>query len=257
MSDLAHSHWSRCCIALIAFLPVLSICGGENAAERFDAGNKLYEEGKFIEAASAYQSLAKSGQASAPVFFNLGNAWFKSGQIGQAIVAYRQAERVSPRDPDVRANLQFARNQVQGPTLRPTFWQRVLGKLTLNEWTTLAASSFWVFLLLLTLLQWRPALKPAFRNYVVVIGFVTAVLCGCLVAVLQQDHSHRNGIIITRDATLRQGPLNESQPVLTLHDGAEVNVLDTKNDWLQVSPDSRRTGWVQRKEIAMLRPPGS
>ena len=50
---------------------------------------------------------------------NLGNAYFKSGQLGKAIAAYREAEQMSPRDPDVRANLRFARNQVQGPTLRP------------------------------------------------------------------------------------------------------------------------------------------
>jgi tetratricopeptide (TPR) repeat protein len=62
------------------------------SAAAFDSANKLYEEGKFAEAASAYETLAKSGQSSATLCFNLGNAFFKSGQIGRAIAAYRQAE---------------------------------------------------------------------------------------------------------------------------------------------------------------------
>ena len=83
----------------------------ESGSGGFEAANKLYEEGKFAQAAAAYEQLIQSGRVSAPLYFNLGNAWFKSGQMGRAITAYRRAEQLAPRDPDVRANLQFARNQ--------------------------------------------------------------------------------------------------------------------------------------------------
>src|SRR5689334_7524861 len=101
----------------------------------FDAANRLYEQGKFPEAAAAYEKIAQSGPASAAVYFNLGNARFKSGEAGRAVAAYREAERLAPRDPEVRANLQFVRNQVQGPTLKPRFAERWFGRLTVNEWT--------------------------------------------------------------------------------------------------------------------------
>ncbi len=100
-------------LALAAIL--LALCPSRVMADDFSAAfqsaNKLYEENKFAEAASAYQKLVESGKASSALFFNLGNALFKAGQIGRAIVAYREAEQLAPRDPDVRANLQFARNQ--------------------------------------------------------------------------------------------------------------------------------------------------
>src|SRR5215467_3632580 len=95
---------------------------GQSVANAFDAANKLYEQGKFNEAAAAYEQVTNSGQVSTALYFNLGNAFFKAGQIGRAIVAYYQAERLNPRDSDLRANLQFARNQVQGPTLTPIKW---------------------------------------------------------------------------------------------------------------------------------------
>ena len=93
--------------------PAISI----SADARFDTANKLYAQSKFKEAATAYNQLIEEGSISPALYFNLGNAFFKSGQIGRAIGAYRQAEEMSPRDPDVRANLQFARNLVSGPKI--------------------------------------------------------------------------------------------------------------------------------------------
>ena len=90
----------------------------------FNAANKLYAEGKFAEAASAYEKILQSGAVSPALYFNYGNAEFKSGNLGRAIAAYRQAAQLTPRDAEVRANLDFARNQVQGPTLRESRWSR-------------------------------------------------------------------------------------------------------------------------------------
>jgi tetratricopeptide (TPR) repeat protein len=67
----------------------------------FEAANRLYEQGQFAEAAAGYQKLIDAGQASAAVLFNLGNAWFKSGKIGRAVVAYRQAATLRRATPDV------------------------------------------------------------------------------------------------------------------------------------------------------------
>jgi tetratricopeptide (TPR) repeat protein len=219
------------------------------SAAAFDSANKLYEEGKFAEAASAYDTLAKSGQYSAALYFNLGNAFFKSGQIGRAIAAYRQAEQLTPRDPDLRANLQFARNQTPSPTLLPTRWQRWLGRLTLNEWTLLAAAALWLWLLVLAVRQWRPALNPVLRLYVLTLAILAGLLCACAAASLRETRFTRTAIVITREAAVRYGPLAESPTAFTVHDGAELRVLDQKDDWLQVSTDLRRVGWLRRDQV--------
>ena len=229
---------------LALFLPVHSQAALSTSA--FESANKLYEEGKFAEAAAAYQKLAQSGQVSAALYFNLGNALFKSSQNGRAIAAYRQAEQLNPRDPDLRANLQFARNQTQGPTLSPSRWQRWLGRLTLNEWTLLAAGAIWLLLLLLAFLQWRPALKPALRTYVLCLAALAVLLSVCVASTFNQTRLTRTAIVITRDATVRFGPLAESPAAFTVNDGAELRVLDQKDDWLQVSTGPRRIGWIRR-----------
>ena len=113
-----------------------------------------------------YEKILQSGAISPALYFNYGNAEFKSGNLGRAIAAYRQAAELAPRDAEVRANLDFARNQVQGPTLRESRWslQDWLGTLTLNEWTGLAAAAFWLLFGLLAARQIRPALKTALRG---------------------------------------------------------------------------------------------
>src|SRR5262249_54460599 len=145
-------------------------------------------------------------EGSVAVYFNLGNAWFKSGQLGRAIAAYRQAERLNPRDPDVRANLQFARNQAQGPTLVPNRWFQWLHKLTLNEWTMLAACALWLSLLLFTAVQWRPAWKSHLRGWLALAALGTAISCSCLGLALHRAYSSPTAII-THDAIVQQGPV--------------------------------------------------
>ena len=229
-------------------LALLLVAQHAAAAAAFDSANKLYEEGKFTDAASAYEQLARSGEASAALYFNLGNAFFKSGQIGRAVAAYRTAEQITPRDPAVRANLQFARNQTPSPTLSPGRWQRWLGRLTLNEWTLLAAGALWLWLLLLAVLQWRPALKPALRGYVFSLAVLAGLLCACVAATLRETRFMRTAIVITRDAVVRYGWLPESRVAFTVHDGAELRVLDQKDEWLQVTAGPGRIGWLRRDQ---------
>jgi tetratricopeptide (TPR) repeat protein len=221
------------------------------SAAGFDAANSLYEQGKYAEAVSAYEVLAQSGQVSAAIYFNLGNAYFKSGQIGRAIAAYRAAQQITPRDPDLRANLQFARNQTPGPTLSPSRWQRWLARLTVNEWTLLAASAVWLWLLLLAILQWRPALRPALRNYVFSLAVLGALLCLCVFAALRETRFTPAAIVVTGEATARYGPLAESPAAFTVHDGAELRVLDQKDEWLQVTAGPRRIGWLRRDQTQL------
>ena len=220
-------------------------------AAEFEQANQLYEQGRFAEAAGKYEGLLRAQIVSPTLCFNLGNAFFKSGEIGRAIAAYRQAERMAPRDPDLRANLQFVRNQVQGPTLQPGRWARWLGTLTLNEWTLLASGALWLCLLTLTLTQLRPGWRQSLRSTKFFTGIATVTLGLCLGAAVL-NNSQRSAVVISDQAVVHNGPLDESPTTFQVHDGAELNVLDTKDDWLQVSAGPRRVGWLKRTHLLVL-----
>lgn len=224
----------------------------ELPAAAFDNANKLYEQGKFDDAAAAYDKLLQTGQTTEAIYFNWGNALFKAGHIGRAIAAYQKAQRIAPRDPDVRANLQFARNQVQGSTFLPERIWRWLARLTLNEWTWVAAGAVWLWLLLLSLLQFRPLLRPTLRPYALWGGLLALLLCAFFSAAFYFDRLSQRAVVVAQEAVVRQAPIDESQTAFTLHDGAELQILDQKDQWFQVQADPKRIGWVRRDSVFLL-----
>jgi tetratricopeptide (TPR) repeat protein len=239
-------------LAAFAGMPGRSAPAAADTTGAFDSANKLYEHGQYAEAAGAYEKLAQSGSVSPALCFNLGNARFKSGQIGRAIEAYRQAAELTPRDPDVRANLQFARNQVQGPTLRAGAWERWLGALSLNEWARLAAGAIWLTFLLLAAMQLRPGSSRALRSYAAAFGGAAVVLCACLGLALANHTTAQIATIVAREVTVRAGPLDDSPGAFTAYDGAELRVLDRKDNWLQVTDGTRRPGWLRTNEVVQV-----
>jgi len=244
-------------LALAAALPGLAA----DLGSEFDAANKLYEQGKFPEAAAAYEKLLQAGAPADAVHFNLGNAWFKAGQIGRAIAAWRLAERSSPRDPSVRFNLQFARKRVTGSDAPPgPLWERALRSLTLNEWTVLASVLLWIWFLLLSLREFKPALRKALSGYTAMAGLGAFLLAGCLAGAAALQFRDRPAVVIVPEAIARTGPLDEANVLHHFRDGTEVVVLDEKEvtvgekkqTWLQVRDSARHTGWVKGDQVSVL-----
>src|SRR5277367_3354076 len=172
-----------------------------DVATDFSAGNKYYAEGKFADAVNAYEKILASGTTSPNLLFNYGNAEFKSGNLGKAIAAFRRAELLAPRDSEIRANLAFVRNQVQGAAVRESFWQNRLGNLSLNEWTVFAAIAFWLTFLLLAAKQIRPTLAAKLKSVIWIFAALT-IFSGTILGVQAASHfSRRTAVVISAEAT--------------------------------------------------------
>jgi tetratricopeptide (TPR) repeat protein len=221
-------------------------------ATQFDAANRLYEQGKYPQAIEAYRELLLQHQASLAVYYNLGNAYFKNGQTGEAIVTYRLAQRLAPRDPDVLANLRFARERVEGGAGPRNAWQRLLSVLTLNELTLWTAGTVWCWFVILAAGQFRREWRRSLQPLRLLAGVVVAISVLWLGAVLQNNLGAPSAVVIAKDAAVRHGPFIESQTAYTLHDGAEVVVLDRKDAWLQVRDRRHTVGWLQKTDVTIL-----
>ena len=147
---------------------------------------------------------------------------------------------------------------MQGPTLRESRWSRTagwLGLLTLNEWTELAAAALWLTFVLLAATQIRPALKTALRGFVPGAVAVTLLSCACLGVDASIYFSRQTAVVVMPEVTARSGPFEEAQSTFTAHNGAELAVLDRRENWLQVTDGSGRIGWLQCQQVEIL--PGS
>ena len=236
---------------LLALIFAGNLCAAERAPD-FSAANKLYAEGKFADAATAYEKMLRTGGQSPALLFNAGNAEFKSGHLGKAIAAYRQATLLTPRDAELRANLAFVRNQVQGATVRESRWQNWMNTLTLNEGTLLMAVLFWLVLGLFAIRQTRPALVPKLQTatrILVVLTIFSATVLGLQAA----NHFSSGTVVVTvAEATARSGPFDDAQSAFTARDGAELPVLDRRDGWVQVANGAVKTGWLPVTQAEVL-----
>ncbi len=244
---------NRLVLILILLLGTAGYAAQETGAN-FENANRLFETGKFEAAADAYERILAGGLGSAELFFNLGNARFRAGQIGSAIAAYRQAQELKPRDPDTQANLKFAREQVRGPHWKPSRGEQMIRRLSLDEWSVLASGAVWFLFTILTVVQLKPVWKTGLRVWTWLAAFLTLLALALLVTAWTIQRGQTIAVVTTREAVIKHGPLEESQAAFTTTDGAELLVLDRKDQWLMVSAGRNRTGWLPANAVYLPKP---
>jgi tetratricopeptide (TPR) repeat protein len=227
------------------------VIGGGAEADRaelmFREANRFYEQGDYAAAAAAYEDLLAQNAGSAALHFNLGNAHFKSEQLGRAIWQYRMARDLSPRDADIRANLQFARSAV-GQSHREGRWWRWVGWLTLNEWSVWSGVLFWLSLGLVTAVELIPAMGRRIRFGVRLLWLCWLASALGLGLALHQQFGRLTAIAVG-SGEVRYGPFEESQVHFAIRDGAELSVRDSREGWLQVEDARGGTGWIEQSRV--------
>lgn len=247
----ARSGVPACCVFLLLLCLIAPASRSSAGSEsEFDAANKLYEQQRYQDAFAAYETILRKGIVSPAIYFNLGNASLKLGRPGVALLNYRRAQLLAPRDPDIRANIHFVRDG-SGLALPPqaNFLDRFSHSFTANELAAATFIGFWMFGTLLALGQWRPSARAAIRPYLIVTIAFSGLFGGMLASWF---HSNRPGfrvILPEKGSQARYGPLHESQPAFALKEGSELLVLDRKGEWLQVTDDGKRMGWVPESTV--------
>ena len=224
-------------------------------SEKMQIANDLYEGGQYLQAAQAYQQLVDLGVVDSALFYNLGNAHFKQGDYGQAIVNYRRAQQLAPRDPDVEANLAWARAQAldQFEVVGEAGFLEQVGR-ALRGWFTidelaLAALAAWILFVfvLLLFLSARPgtAWRRGVRSALVVAAVVLVAGVLSLGSALYVQNDRSEGVIVAREVDVTSGPGSQYVIEFTLHSGAEVDLVEARGNWVRLAlPGAELEGWV-------------
>ncbi len=224
-----------------------------DVAADFDVANRLYDDGKFQEAATAYERLRSAGQTSVALEFNLANSWFKAQRLGLAIAHYHRAKHLAPRDSDILENLAFVRTKVGKGSMPEPWYREWLGWLRTLEWIGLASIVTWFYAGVLFAGRTRPLWGEHLRGYRVVTGLACAVTVLIAVYAIWVDQAHRVGVVILREAKARFSPLEESKEAFSLTDGVEVWVMETQKGWALVeAPNQARHGWMQIQHVHVV-----
>lgn len=226
--------------------------------EQFAAANRLYEEGRFAEAAAGYGAVAAAGYASPTLYFNLGNALLKAGQLGEAIVYYERARALAPRAEDIRVNLAYARS-LTVDVLPEAGGSAFLGGLvrlrdavSAEEALCGAAVALWVAALALALARLRPGTRRVAQG-VLILALVALATTGALAGLkVHEAAAGRRAFIVIPEVAVRSGPGETFTARFTLHEGTGIEVLREAGGWTEIQLTATMNGWVPRESLVAL-----
>jgi tetratricopeptide (TPR) repeat protein len=240
---------------VIASLLILLASHGLWAAEEdsFAKANQAYSEGRYDEAAAGYQALVSSGHWNANLFYNLGNARYRLGNFGQAILSYERALALEPRHPEADANLRLARDEARALELRKDPVERYAGVVTMKQWAITAAVGFWIALFVaahLVLSRRRSAGRIALVAAGLVLGGVSVFAIGTL----EDGTSGRALAIVTgQNVAARIATADSAPTVLALPAGSAIKVLSERGDWLYAALPNDQRGWIPASAVERVR----
>jgi len=251
-------------IIVLCTLCVLSAGSGtpiRGQAEFFTEGNQRYQAGDYAGALDDYLAIVEAGFESAALYYNIGNTYFKLGDLGRAILFYERARRLSPRDADVLANLDLARSLTADDiTPLPRFWLfRAVSwwvHLLPVSWLTMivlsgylvAAGGMIVFIVRrgTSRARWGLRLSAA-------VGSVALILAVNLVAIELEIGVSEDAIVMADEVTVQSAPAEDtSLQIFVIHQGTKVHVDRRSEDWVEIVLEDGKVGWVRAGVLEII-----
>jgi tetratricopeptide (TPR) repeat protein len=254
-SDSAPRFAQRSAYSAVLFSGILSLVITTSAFAQADfaKANQDFAQGHFKEAITSYEALVHAGQWNANLFYDLGNAYFRTRDFGRAILNYERALALDNHHPEATANLQIARDEARALELRPTKLERCLQFASINQYTIAAAVALWLGIFGIV------AVIFARRRSAALISLSILFLLVCAIAVwaihtLDNGSEGRGLAIVTgNDVQARLATADTANSVLALPAGSEIKILSTRGDWMYAALPNDLRGWIQTKNAEPVR----
>jgi tetratricopeptide (TPR) repeat protein len=250
--------WIGCLIAVSFFSPrFLSASQPDQMDSLISQGNRHYLNKNFSMAADCYSRVISSGYESAELYYNLGNAFYKTGDMARSILYYEKALLLQPGDADTRQNLALANQRIIDKIdVIPAFfikrWINTLkGMFSPNQWAIacllLFAASLGCFTLFF--LSNNLALKKAGFSSGVIVLMITIAGLSLMYSRMHEIRKHNAAIIMVPSVNARSSPDEQSTNVFVLHEGTRVLVTDSVQQWKEISLANGNKGWIPGEAI--------
>ncbi len=223
------------------------------ADAEFAKANQEFAQGHFKEAISGYEALIRAGQWSANVFYDLGNAYFRTGDFGRAILNYERALALERHHPEATANLQIARDEAHALEIQPSSLERYLQFASVNQYSIAAATAFWLAIFAMFALIFKQ--RRSARAIAVSICCLL-VLVAALYAIFTLERGSKGqalAVVTGKDVQARLATADTANSVLALPAGSEIKILSTRGDWIYAALPNNLRGWIPAKNAEQVR----
>lgn len=246
---------------LIVLLFLFSLTAKANESKIIlDSANAAYAKADYFKAIKLYDSILNKGEVAAEIYFNLGNAYYKSNNIGYAILNYERAKKLAPEDEDIAMNLKLANQKTEdkieaAPQLFLTTWKNaIVDMMSEKSWSEMC-----IILVIISLILFATYIFSA-NKAVKQVGFFggSALILASVFVFFIAKHKYEltktsSTAIITKAAvTVTGSPSEKGTKLFVLHEGTKVNITEEDGDWTEIKIANGNVGWVPTKSISAI-----
>ncbi len=229
----------------------------QNSQALADSAEIYFKNVQYQKTINAYEKIIASGDESAALYYNLGNAYYKNKNIPLAITNYERAKVLDPNDEDIIFNLRLAKTQtIDKIELVPEFflsawYNMTTGILTTNVWAYLSVLTFFLSLSLLLFYFFSRSVR---LKKITFISAAFLLMMSLLSMVSSYNQKSLNfdrsfAIIINPSVNIKSSPDENSTSLFILHSGTKLQVLDKIQDWYKVKIENGETGWIKLEDV--------
>lgn len=222
--------------------------------------NAAYNNAYYEDAIKNYIKVIDSGFESADLYYNLGNAYFKSEDIPSAILYYEKALKLQPNDEDIQFNLQVANTKIVDkiepvPVLfYKKWWRSIYNMFTANSWAKISVGGLILFVILLAFYLLSRLIR--IRKMAFFTGLAILLLTLFAFAISLQKYQHlsnnREAIIFTPTITVKSSPNPNSVDLFVIHEGSKVELRDKVGSWYEIRIANGSVGWLPETALKII-----
>ena len=246
---------------IVALTVVMPLCGfSADFKAQLDSAAASYQATKYEQAISIYESIVAQGYESSELYFNLGNAYYKSNKIPYAIANYERALKLNATDEDILFNLQLANTHVVDKIdVLPEFFLKSWGQslvraFTSNQWAVLSIVSFVVALVLLLLFFLTD--RPLLRRFAFWIGLLLIVESAFSFSFSSKQKNNvlnePEAIVVTPSVVVKSSPDAMGTELFLINEGQKIKVTNQNGEWSEIKLSDGNKGWVKTADYVLI-----
>lgn len=223
----------------------------------FTKANDAYNNEMYTDAIDNYLKIFDAGYESDVLYFNLGNACFKLGDISSAILYYEKAKKLNPNDDDINFNLSVANTKIVDK-IEPVpelffkqWWRSIYNLFDANTWAKISVGGFILFFILLAFYLLSKLLiirKTAFYTGVIIL-FLTIFTFVIASQKYNVSKNQNEAIVFTPTITVKSSPNPNSVDLFVIHEGSKVSIIEQVGNWCEIKIANGSVGWLPAEAL--------
>lgn len=247
-------------IVVILMLVVSASVYAKDNGELWTKANDAYSMGQYETALNEYREIERNGYQSYKLYYNMGNAYYKTGSMGKAILYYEKALKLNPAGEDAKTNLQIAKLQTLDkidvlPEFILTTWVKdVRNMLSSNAWGYVAVAMFALVCILLLLFKFAPTTGGRKLSFVLAcvafLFFIFALLFA--INLRTSANNEDTAVVMVPVSNVKSAPNSTGNNLFILHEGSKVEILEQAGKWCRIEISDGRQGWLERDDVEVI-----